>query len=246
AVVGVIGTGGAYPTNWSNNSGGGNNPAGVTVTIVGTGTEPGIDFVDIRWNGTPNASSSIRTLIQTGTSASPNDVWCQSIFTKLAGGTLTNVSSMITSNVFRHLGSGLGGAIQIACTAGVSLARFSGTGTAPATTDTVDSEFQFAVTNGQAVDLTVRIGWPQLELGSFATSPIRTTGGAAARASDVVTLGSSPMFGTSFSFFAQGTSNMTVGATGINSPRSISVGANAQNDAELFMSADGKMNDVLY
>src|SRR5262245_45817020 len=62
AVAGVIGSGGAYPTNWSNNSGGGNNPAGLTVTIVGTGTELGIDFVDIRWNGTPNATTSIRTL----------------------------------------------------------------------------------------------------------------------------------------------------------------------------------------
>jgi hypothetical protein len=39
-----------------------------------------------------------------------------------------------------------------------------------------------------AVDATFRIGWPQLELGAFASSPIRTTSAAVTRATDDITL----------------------------------------------------------
>jgi hypothetical protein len=40
-------------------------------------------------------------------------------------------------------------------------------------------------TNGLAVDITLRIGLPQLELGAFATSPILTTAAAATRLASV-------------------------------------------------------------
>ena len=40
---------------------------------------------------------------------------------------------------------------------------------------------------GVVVDFTIRIGWPQLELGAFATSPIRTTSAAVTRNTDVPT-----------------------------------------------------------
>jgi hypothetical protein len=47
----------------------------------------------------------------------------------------------------------------------------------------------------------------QVELGSFATSPIVTTGASATRAADVVTVTSPPTLGSAFSLFVQGIPN---------------------------------------
>src|SRR5262249_37063800 len=49
---------------------------------------------------------------------------------------------------------------------------------------------------------TLRIGWPQLELGSSVTSPIRTTNAAVTRAADVLTVTNPPPFGSAASKFA--------------------------------------------
>jgi hypothetical protein len=246
AAAGTIGSGGAYPTNWGDQS---STPGlGTTVSIVGTGSELGVDYVDVRWNGTPSATGAVRLAFEalTQIAASNGQTWFQSAFVKIAGGSLANVGQVQFLQQYRN-GTGTSlttGSVNLVPTS--SLTRYSGASQASnPSTAFIEPEFAFAVTNGQAIDVTFRIGWPQAELGAFATSPIRTTNAAATRATDVVSLSNPPVFGASFSFFAQGTSNMVVGATGINSPRPISVGADAQNDAELFMSTDGKMNDVL-
>ncbi|MBV8744097.1 MAG: hypothetical protein JO134_03530 [Xanthobacteraceae bacterium] len=60
----------------------------------------------------------------------------------------------------------------------------------------------FFVAN-QAFDMTLRLGWPSLELGTFVTSPIRTTGTAVVRAADVVRLSNPPSFGAVTTLFGQ-------------------------------------------
>jgi hypothetical protein len=57
-----------------------------------------------------------------------------------------------------------------------------------ASTAFVRAGIQINYNSGVAVDITLLIGWPQLELGAFATSPIRTTNAAATRAADKATL----------------------------------------------------------
>ena len=68
------------------------------------------------------------------------------------------------------------------------LQRFSFTATlGNASTAYIRCGFNIGVTNGLPVDITIRVGWPQVELGAFASSPIRTTSAAVTRPADAIT-----------------------------------------------------------
>jgi hypothetical protein len=73
------------------------------------------------------------------------------------------------------------------------------------TVERVNARMFFGLTNGATYDFTIRIGWPQMELGSVATSPIVTTGSTASRVADVVSLtGASSLIGqASGTFFVE-------------------------------------------
>lgn len=228
AVVGTIGGGGAYPTNWSNQA-----SRGLTQTIIGTGTELGIDYIDIRFSGVPTGSGDVRTAFEAVNqiAALNGQTWSLSVFVKIAAGDLTNISGVNTTQFFRDAGGVALTNQDTAITVTSSLTRFRNIFTATnASTAFVEPELQFDVTIGLAVDVTFRIGWPQEELGAFPTSPIRTTTVAVARSADVITLSSPPTFGTSFSYFAQGTTNIvSVAAT---SPRIAAAYIDGNNIAE--------------
>jgi hypothetical protein len=79
-----------------------------------------------------------------------------------------------------------------------SLQRFSQSSTLSGggTVERVRPSFRYDLTNGATYDFTIRIGWPQMETGSVATSPIVTTAGTASRVADVVSLtGASSLIG---------------------------------------------------
>jgi hypothetical protein len=221
AAAGTIGGGGAYPTNWANQSGGGANPFGLTVSVAGVVSELGIDCVDIRYQGTPNASADVRLAFEgfTQIAAASGQTWTQSGFVKVTGGSLANIGTARLLQQYRdNVGNSLTtGVFNFTPTA--TLTRYAGTSLASnAATAFVEPEFAFAVSNGQAIDVTFRIGWPQIELGNFATSPIRTTNAAATRAGDVVTFALPPS-GPHFSLYAQGFANFVAGAANSNNAR---------------------------
>jgi hypothetical protein len=173
------------PTNWGGNS------IGLTITIVGTGVQNGVTYIDVRYNGTTTGQFGTLTFEpNNGVAASPSQSWTGSAYISLISGTLANISQVgiglyyfdstpvvLSSNAF-----------SAAITA--TLARYSGTGTTPASTAFVQPGFYFNTTgaSGQAVDFTVRIGLPQLEQGAFATSVIPTTTIALTRAADVASV----------------------------------------------------------
>ncbi len=126
------------------------------------------------------------------------------------------------------------------------LARYGALGTAThVSTAFVEPELNFGVANGQAIDVTLRIGWPQQELGLFVTSPIRTTGAAATRAGDVVTL-AGLSFGPAFSAYAKGTSSINPGAS-VSSPRLINLNDGTTNNyVELLLEGNSGRPDDLF
>jgi hypothetical protein len=199
------------PTNWSSTG-----DTGLTLTVNGVGTENGIDYIEIRLNGTTNATSrNIFFEDNSVIAAAATQIWTSSTFFSIVGGDLTNVTTAVV-RVWEYFGTT---AVQNSgtsvATATAALSRFQVTRTfTDGTTDFTRGSITFTFSSGVAVDVTFRIGWPQLEQGSFATSPIRTTSAAVTRASDVAII-SNLVFGPAYSLFGSGYSFSPGTATGV-------------------------------
>lgn len=183
--VGVIaGSPGTMPTNWEGSTGTTN---GVTRTVVGTGTENGIAYVDVTYAGTAIASGSITISeeLNTQTVATAGQIWTVTNFLKLVAGSFANTASRnFFLNSYTALGGFVSGAISTSnnfpaagpTTAALNTQRYFFTGTlSGATTTRVGTGLFFSFNAGAVIDFTLRIGLPQLELGSGPSSVIPTS-----------------------------------------------------------------------
>ena len=204
----VAGTPGTLPTNWSVFTA----LTGLTREVVGTGTENGITYIDIKLSGTPSAAGGY-TIYQeaaTGVAALSGQTWTISQYLKLQGGSLTGISPVRL--YFQENNSGGGYLTEQQTTianptsAALSTQRSSATRTLTnASTAFLSGGLTLGLT-GAAIDITLRIGLPQLEQGAFATSVIPTTTTALTRSADVASVNTlSPWFNsTEYTLYHEG------------------------------------------
>jgi hypothetical protein len=184
----VAGTPGTLPTNWVATTTG----SGVTREIVGTGTENGIAYIDIRYAGiaTANLAFTIASEPNTSVAAANGQSWTYSAYVKIVAGSFSGFNSpQIIVEEYSSGGSYLAGQTTSVSAFTTTLTRV----TATRTNTNASTAFEYAgvryyVNSGNTVDMTLRIGLPQLEQGSFATSAIPTTTAAATRAADVASI----------------------------------------------------------
>ncbi len=180
----VVGSPGTIPTNWI--VGG----VGLTQQIVEVGTENGVSYIDLRLSGTATAGTATLSFESaTQIAALTGQTWTISSYLKTIA-----LPSPPTSFVLAITERTSGGAIVVQQTTNVSLtstlARYSYSPTlnGGATTAFAQPRLFFTLVIGQTYDFTIRIGYPQMELGSVATSVIPTTTAAVTRNADVVSV----------------------------------------------------------
>ena len=189
----VAGTPGTVPTNWAVP-----NPAnGLTREVIGTGTTNGISWIDVRYYGTTSSSSSV--IIQpegtTAVTAATGQSWTASAWSAISGGSTANINAVFQRVTGRTAAGSFLEATDTAVTLASTLTRYAASRTmANASTERVTNDIGFSHNSGAAIDITLRIGLPQLELGAFATSVIPTTTTALTRNADIAS-----MTGTNFS-----------------------------------------------
>jgi hypothetical protein len=204
----VAGSPGTLPTNWANVN------AGLTRTVVGVGTENGLPYVDVRFNGTASATNlSLRFEGNTQVAASNGQTWTNATYIKrVAGDVLTGVLGFS----LRDSGGGSIANVTSNITLSQTLQRFSVTQTISApTTAFIIPLFDFNVNIGQTYDFTIRIAAPQMELGAYATTFIPTTTAAVTRLADTASkTGVSSLIGqtegTLFLDFVKGNNDLGV------------------------------------
>jgi hypothetical protein len=200
----VAGTPGTVPTNWSVAS-----AAGLTTNVIGTGTSGGVTYIDLQITGTTTGTSYVLVPeAATQIAALNGQAWASSAWWSVVAGNLTNVTAYFFD--IRELDSGgvqlTSGAISVSAPTSTFTRIAASRTTSNASTAFVQPRFRFTVTNSAAVDFTLRIGLPQLELGAFATSVIPTTTTALTRNADVAS-----MTGTDFSsWYNQSSGSMFV------------------------------------
>jgi surface protein len=187
AVGVVVGTPGTPPTNWVMQT-----KEGLTRQVVGSGTEAGITYVDIRYSGV--TASDVSSLIQpenvTAVVAAPGQSWSASAWLALVGGSLSglNVTHRVTGR--DSAGSFLEStATEPALTGSLTRYEVSRTFTNTAI-ERVTYDISLTNAIGAAIDITLRIGLPQLARGSRASTPIRTSGSTVTRSADVISIDS--------------------------------------------------------
>jgi hypothetical protein len=180
----VIGTPGTLPTNWETFFTGG---SGISRQVVGTGTEAGIAYADIRFFGTTTGGGvfAIQHEPLNGVSAVNGQTWTYSTYMRLSAGSIANINSFqIVITEWSSSISPLTETITSKALPTSTFARPSETRTNTSALTAFESgTLRFGFNSGVAIDITLRIGMPQMERGAFVTPVIATSGTAVTRTS---------------------------------------------------------------
>lgn len=183
----VTGSPGTGPTGWNLQ---GNN-GGWTQQIVGTGSLGALNYIDIRFFGTPSGSTFFVIFQQQNVvSASNGQTWSASVYYQLRDGASNDVVGYPASNLWDAGGNYIGTLpLPDILVPNTTLQRYKQTATVnQVNTSSINWGITFVNTIGAYYDFTLRFAGPQLELGGFTTSFIPTTGSSATRSADVASI----------------------------------------------------------
>jgi hypothetical protein len=172
----VAGSPGTVSTNWGQLLIG-----GLTRTVLGTGTENGLSYVDIRYNGTATGTSIVLAFETfTGITASTGQVWTGSFYAK----TIASSPNSFRSIIIEY--TSVGGYVtennlNISVSSTLNRVTHTYTLSGGATVGRVLNGIACTLTIGATYDFTIRIAAPQMELGNNATTFIPTTTAAVTR-----------------------------------------------------------------
>jgi hypothetical protein len=175
AAAGSIGGGGALPTYWGDYA-----TNGLACVVVGTGTEAGIPYVDLRWFGTASGGTATATVFPEPAgiiAASVGQTWTASVYVKLIAGTAPanlalNVIESDSGKVYLA-GSGVNISSFVAGSGPLAAQRISYTRSLAATTVAYTYlTVTGSATTGNSLDFTLRIGGFQIEQAAAASSLI--------------------------------------------------------------------------
>lgn len=171
----VPGTPGGQPTHWALLA---TNAGGISREIVGMGIEDGVDYLAVRFFGTATSNGSIFLGPEGSTTiaAAAGQSWTASAFLKLLAGSLNGLPSAALVMIERNAaGSGVAESTVALMPTGAALGSQRSTVSRTLTDPTTafnSLQYRMTVTNGALIDVTFALGWPQLELGGFASTPI--------------------------------------------------------------------------
>ena len=187
-VPGVFLAGGSGPTFWSL----GNVPSGVTATIAGPFVEDGLPYFTVRYQGTNNSGSTAYPYVQPEgnvvIAAAVGQTWTLSAYVGAEGTPVGIAARVLRISEFTSGGSGLSGSTtdtSYAVTSGAlasqrrAVTRALNGGSGGGATAFIQFQLFFQINAGATVDATFKIGAPQAEIGSSATSWIPTSGASA-------------------------------------------------------------------
>lgn len=184
-------TSGSLPTLWSAVTGN-----GVTMTYGTPIVAKGIKYLPVSFSGTATATAtnSIGLEATSQIVASQTQVWTQSAFV-YASGVIPGIALDISE---QNSGGSLLLDDSTTIVPTTIAQRFAQTRTlSSATTAFIFPRIFFNLTSGIAYTGTIYIGYPQLELGGFVTTPILTSGSTVTRSSDGITASNTTWLGSS-------------------------------------------------
>ena len=154
--------------------------AGLTTAVGAPVTVGGVRCLPLTISGTPTGTTyQISTSPSTLIRAVSGQVWTPSLYSALIGGALTNISAIFQTLTERDSGGTSVGTVSgsdFKASLTSSLQRFqSQLTTVNGSTAFINQNFRMTLTVGLAVNITVYIGEPQVELASSATAVQKVT-----------------------------------------------------------------------